>query len=201
LNSFTTGDSSFTWNPSSQNSVPNITTTIDPNVNTGPQMGPPGFTPAAPYYDPNLSSTMSVNSPTDQAFQQNMQAIGQVVGTGIQAASFIGVTVLTDGAGAIADATAENVFYHYTQAEIPVGQGLSAGAGVTSVGNLNASEAMFQLGIDPPTYVYPVRLSNPADYLIQDVGIPARNQLPAWQVIRTTPPGSVGSPMPVPPRP
>jgi RHS repeat-associated protein len=98
LNSFTTGDTSFTWN-SSQNSVPNVNVTINPNVNTGPQMGPTGFTPAAPYYDPSQPSTMSVNSPTDQAFQQNMQAIGQVVGTGVQAASFIGITLLTDGAG------------------------------------------------------------------------------------------------------
>ena len=96
LNSFTTGDSSFTWNPSSQNSVPNVNVTIDPNVNTGPQMGPPGFTPAAPYYDPSQPSTMSVNSPTDQAFQQNMQAIGQAVGTGVQIANIAGI-VMTGG--------------------------------------------------------------------------------------------------------
>jgi len=94
-----------------------------------------------------------------------------------------------------------NTFYHYTQAEIPAGQGLNIGSGVTSVGNLNASEAMFQLGIKPPTYVYPINLANPADYLIQDLGIPARNQISAWRVIQTTPPGSVGLPLPVPPAP
>jgi RHS repeat-associated protein len=96
---------------------------------------------------------------------------------------------------------AANTLYHYTQAEIPAGQGLNIGSGVTSVGNLNASEAMFKLGIEPPTFVYPVTLENPADYLIQDLGIPARNQIPAWRVIQQTPSGSVGLPTPVPPAP
>jgi hypothetical protein len=90
-------------------------------------------------------------------------------------------------------------FFHYTQTEIPAGSGLRAGSGVTSVGNLTATEAMFQLGIDPPKYVYPVTLGNSADFLIRDVGIPARSRVPAWEVINETPPGSVGSPRNVPP--
>ncbi len=102
---------------------------------------------------------------------------------------------------AVEETGAANTFYHYTQAEIQAGQGLNVGSGVTSVGNLNASEAMFKLGIEPPTYVYPVNLANPASYLIQDVGIPARNQISAWRVIQPTPPGSVGLPIPVPPAP
>ena len=54
-----------------------------PNVNAGPQMGPPGFTPAAPYYDPSLPSTMSVYSPADVAFQQDLAGIGQGIGQGV----------------------------------------------------------------------------------------------------------------------
>jgi RHS repeat-associated protein len=99
------------------------------------------------------------------------------------------------------ETSAGNTYFHYTQAEIPAGQGLNVGSGVTSVGNLNASEAMLQLGIEPPTYVYPVSLENPADYLIQDLGTPARSQIPSWQVIQQTPPGSVGPPTLVPPAP
>jgi hypothetical protein len=54
---------------------------------------------------------------------------------------------------------------------------------------------MFQLGIDPPNYVYTVTLPDPAPFLIPDVGTPGR--VPAWQVILKTPPGSVGPPRPV----
>jgi len=99
------------------------------------------------------------------------------------------------------EASAGNTFFHYTQVEIPAGQGLSINSGVTTVGNLNADEAMFNLGIDKPTYVYPITLENPGDYLIQDLGTPARNQIPSWRVIQQTPPGSVGLPSPVPPAP
>lgn len=94
-----------------------------------------------------------------------------------------------------------NTFFHYTQAEIPAGEGLNVGSGVTSVGNLNASEAMFQLGIPKPYYVYTVNLERPLDYLSIDLGTPSRTGIPAWEVIKQTPPGSVGLPMPVPPAP
>jgi len=75
---------------------------------------------------------------------------------------------------------------------------LNVGSGVTSVGNLNATEAMFQLGIDPPTHVYPVTLQNPLDYLSINTGAPIRNGLPIWSVEVPTPPGSVGLPTLVP---
>ena len=91
-----------------------------------------------------------------------------------------------------------NTFYHYSQAEIPAGQGLTVNSGVTSVGDLNAQQAMLKLGIPPPTYVYPVTLDNPLEHLTIDLGTPSRNTLPSWTVIKQTPPGSVGPPVIVP---
>ncbi|MBI3867780.1 MAG: RHS repeat-associated core domain-containing protein [Verrucomicrobia bacterium] len=101
-------------------------------------------------------------------------------------------------AGAAEEAGAANTFFHYSQAEIPAGQGLKVGSGVTSVGNLNAQEAMLKLGVPPPKYVYPVTLENPLDHLLIDLGTPSRNAIPSWEVIKPTPPGSVGTPIPVP---
>jgi hypothetical protein len=102
LNAGSTGDSFWSWFETTDNSTPNLTITLQPNVNTGPQMGPPGFIPATPYFDPNLPTTMSVNSPRDDAFQQFLAAGGQMAGAGFQAASFIGVGLITDGAGDLA---------------------------------------------------------------------------------------------------
>jgi len=93
---------------------------------------------------------------------------------------------------------AANTFYHYSQAEIPAGQGLNVGSGVTSVGDLSAQQAMLKLGIRPPTYVYPLTLENPLDHLTISVGSPSRNAIPTWEVIKQTPPGSVGPPGIVP---
>jgi hypothetical protein len=74
-------------------------------------------------------------------------------------------------------------------------------SGVTTVGELNSSEAMFKLGISPPNFVHPVTLENPLEYLIQDLGTPSRNGIPAWEVIKPTPPGSVGPSIPLRPKP
>ncbi len=118
LNAAITGDTSFNWTGTSDNSVPNITMTINPNVNTGPQMGPPGFTPAAPYYNPYLPTTMSVNSPVDEAFQQNLTAGVQMAITGYQVVAFVGIGLLTDGLGDLADAEGTTSLYRaVSQAE------------------------------------------------------------------------------------
>jgi RHS repeat-associated protein len=92
-----------------------------------------------------------------------------------------------------------NIFYHYTTNPNLEGQGLTVGSGVTSVGDFNAQQAMLNLGIKPPGYVYPVTLDNPLDFLSIDVGTPARNTIPSWRVEVPTPPGSIGAPRPVPP--
>jgi hypothetical protein len=153
-------------------------------------------TPLPADYD---QTTITPITKYDFQIQQNLQAL--------EMTAIILATVATDTEEAAPEllsadeAGAANTFFHYTQAEIPAGQGLNINSGVTTVGNMNASEAMFNLGIDKPTYVYPVTLENPADYLIQDLGIPARNQIPSWRVIQQTPPGSVGMPTPVPPAP
>jgi filamentous hemagglutinin len=42
---------------------------------------------------------MSVYSPADVAFQQDLAGIGQGAGTGVQVAGLIGIGLLTDGAG------------------------------------------------------------------------------------------------------
>lgn len=96
------------------------------------------------------------------------------------------------------DTGAADTFYHYSQTEIPAGQGLTVNSGVTSVGDLTAQQAMLKLGIPPPTYVYPVTLDNPLEHLTIDLGTPSPNTLPSWTVIRQTPPGSVGPPVLVP---
>ena len=93
---------------------------------------------------------------------------------------------------------AANTFYHYSQAEIPAGQGLTVNSGVTAVGDLNAQQAMLKLGIPPPKYVYPVNLENPLEHLTIDLGTPSRNTIPSWTVIKQTPPGSVGPRVVVP---
>jgi hypothetical protein len=90
-------------------------------------------------------------------------------------------------------------FFHYTSNPNLAGGGLRPGSGVTTAGNLNAQQAMFNLGIDPPQYVYPVTLARPQDYLAPDTGIPARNGISAYTVTQPTPSGSVGSPSQVPP--
>lgn len=53
------------------------------------------------------------------------------------------------------ETSASNTFYHYSQAKIPAGQGLNVDSSATSAGNLNAQQAMLNLGINPPN----VRLS------------------------------------------
>ncbi len=104
-----------------------------------------------------------------------------------------------EGCVADADAGAANIFYHYTTNPNLEGQGLTVGSGVTSVGDFNAQQAMLNLGIKPPGYVYPVTLDNPLDFLSIDVGTPARNTIPSWRVEVPTLPGSIGAPRPVPP--
>jgi hypothetical protein len=75
--------------------------TLDPNVNVGPQMGPPGFTPAQPYYSPNLPSTLTIHSPNDEDFYKDLAG-------GIQAADtmlFILSLVTPEGDVAAAENT------------------------------------------------------------------------------------------------
>lgn len=104
------------------------------------------------------------------------------------------------GVGGAAEETgAANTFFHYTTNPNLEGQGLTVGSGVTSVGDFNAQQAMLNLGIKPPGYVYPVTLDNPLDFLSIDAGTPARNTIPSWRVEVPTPPGSIGAPRPVPP--
>jgi RHS repeat-associated protein len=121
--------------------------------------------------------------------QQNQPTDGNSQQSGTPAP----VTTPTEG-----ESSAGTTLFHYTDNPNLAGQGLNVNSGVTSVGDFDATEAMFNLGIDPPTYVYPVTLENPGDYLMIDTGIPARSSVPAWQVIKPTPSGSVGTPMPVP---
>jgi RHS repeat-associated protein len=60
---------------SSVNSIPSMQMTINPNVNTGPQMGAVGFTPAAPYYDPSQPTTLSVGFPSEQNLYSGLNTI------------------------------------------------------------------------------------------------------------------------------
>jgi RHS repeat-associated protein len=101
LNAGTTGDTSFNWTGTLDNSTPYVTMTLDPNVNVGPQMGPPGFTPAQPYYSPNLPSTLTIHSPNDEDFYKDLAG-------GIQAADtmlFILSLVTPEGDVAAAENT------------------------------------------------------------------------------------------------
>jgi hypothetical protein len=90
-------------------------------------------------------------------------------------------------------------FFHYTTNPNLEGKGLRVGSGVTSVGDFNAQQAMLNLGVTPPQYVYPVTLDKPIDFLSIDLGTPARNTIPSWRVEVPTPPGSIGPARPVPP--
>jgi hypothetical protein len=127
-------------------------------------------------------------------------ATGRTLGTSEFTANPVSLNPTTPVATtpAAEETGAANTFYHYSQAEIPAGQGLTVNSGVTSVGDLNAQQAMLKLGIPPPTYVYPVTLDNPLEHLTIDLGTPSRNTLPSWTVIKQTPPGSVGPPVVVP---
>jgi RHS repeat-associated protein len=90
--------------------------------------------------------------------------------------------------------TPPQIFYHYSNNPDLAGGNLFPGQGVTTVGNMSSKDAMFNLGIDPPKYVYLVTLNNPSAYLVPDIGIPARNKIPAYEVIQPTPTFSVGQP-------
>jgi hypothetical protein len=143
--------------------------TLYPNVNTGPQMGPVGFTPASPYYDPNLPSTMSVNSPVDDAFRQFMAAGAQMAGTGSQIASFVGIGLLTDGLGDLGAGGDMVTVTHFTDAATiaKIGNGtgmLNAGTFVTlpsEVGGMTASEVEAALEIDAGKGAYSTTFQTP----------------------------------------
>jgi hypothetical protein len=75
---------------------------------------------------------MSVYSPADVAFQQDLAGIGQGIGqgvdTGAKVAGFIGVGVLTDGLGDLG-AAAEGSFFDGTTYSSKVLQQMQGGAG------------------------------------------------------------------------
>ena len=148
------------WVGTSDNSVPNMVMSIAPNVNTGPQMGPPGFTPAAPYYDPSLPSTMSVYSPGDVAFQQNLQFGLQMVGMAGQVAMSAAIGMLTDGLGDLPLAGGEesSLLYHYTSApESSFANGLWEGSSVTDTLYTDPVQASQELGIPLPNKMIPIQ--------------------------------------------
>ena len=160
-------------------------------------------TAGGPLADPGYGTTTSTAITTDQVEEQKrilfLKAVPMILLTMDSGGALLEASGLRM---MVADETAAaNTFFHYTELPIPAGQGLKLGSGVTTVGDLNASEAMFKLGIPPPNYVHPVTLENPLDFLIQDLGTPSRNGIPAWEVIKPTPPGSVGPPIPVPHKP
>jgi len=151
------------------------------------------------------SQFLNAFTTTAGAAVQGIDAVGEQFGAhdiSTPVAIFFGGGIVGDlsAAGELAaeETTAGSTFYHYTTNPNLAGQGLNVGSGVTSVGDLNASEAMFQLGIDPPTHVYPVTLQNPLGYISINTGAPIRNGIPIWSVEVPTPAGSVGLPTLVP---
>ena len=99
----------------------------------------------------------------------------------------------------LTDEEADNarIYYHYSQ-DPPLSfvNGLRAGAFVTEVSGLDSSMAMFGLGIRPPLWEYPVKI-DPLN--LEPAFIPVRGyNFVSYQVIRSTPPGSVLPPRPVP---
>ena len=92
------------WFGTYNNSVPSLTGTIQPNANLGPFMTYQGDTTPAPqpYYNPSQTTSYNWSSPVDVSLLQSIQGVGQAVSTGVQIASFIGIGLLTDGAGDLA---------------------------------------------------------------------------------------------------
>ena len=149
LNGESTGDSSFYWTGTSQNSVPNITTTLYPNVNTGPQMGPVGFTPAAPYYDPNLPTSISINQSGEQAFQPNQTSLyGGTFQIGLTLNWQGGPLNLTGSSGLVFDSNGHFGTYYTGGGGGGVGAGLSGGLtfATSNGGNINDLAGPFAYG-------------------------------------------------------
>jgi len=92
-----------TW-MSNQNSVPNIQFTVYPNVNTGPQMGPPGFVAPQPYYDPSLPTTYSAIYPTEQLASD----FAKILSVGLETAFTFGASAIVSEAviGSVFDSVA-----------------------------------------------------------------------------------------------
>ena len=95
--SFCGGDPVNGFDPNGKcgvNVPPNLSTTINPNVNTGTFITNPGEPTPWPSLNPNLPYTISPVNLDDQALQQNLAAWGQAVNNGTQIAGAIG-TLMT----------------------------------------------------------------------------------------------------------
>ena len=89
------------------------------------------------------------------------------------------------------------ICYHYSQELLPPGVILTPPAWVTEIPDFTSYDAMWQLSINPPFYVYPVTLPDTFPWLIHSPGVPGGSPTLSWEIMVPTPPGAVGGPQPV----
>jgi hypothetical protein len=92
-------------------------------------MGPVGFTPLAPFFDPSKPTTVTWADPSDVAFQQNLQGLGQAANVAMQVGVAVGAAMLSDGLGELGAAEGGTTLDQLSAAANRAAQSVGSGSG------------------------------------------------------------------------